>query len=234
MNKIGHQQKIKKSKANDKFKFAEQWYRRHARKFDERALYKNTKSPKSNYHDRLFTTANNTRMPSYQFLILTEMINTTLPQATFIITILLKVSTKIPTNKYTSDKLYCSYIDSNETIKPFSDRKITAINNNNCPHRADKGQRKVPLKRSKSYDDSTISNIIVNEINNRKNTNLHFIGYSEWLRCSSYNELASLKWKNNINYVFPAEHPQEYFIGKSKKNRKNASIWIGSVSSSLR
>lgn len=109
-------------------------------------------------------------------------------------------------NRHTFDyKLHTNYIDSIETIKRFSDRKITTINNNNCPRRrADKDQRKVLLKRSKSYD-STISNIIVNEINNRKNTNLHFIGYCEWLRCSRYNELASLKWKN---YIFPSERHQ--------------------------
>lgn len=85
-----------------------------------------------------------------------------------------------------------------------------------------KTEGRLLLKRSKSYD-STISNIIVNEINNRKNTNLHFIGYCEWLRCSScYNELASLKWKN---YIFPSEHHQEN-LSKNEKTIKNAGINI--------
>lgn len=77
----------------------------------------------------------------------------------------------------------------------------------------------MPLKRSKSYDNSTISNITVNEINNRKNTNLHFIGYCEWLRCSSYNELASSKLKN---YIFPSERSQENLSENETKIKMQA------------
>lgn len=85
------------------------------------------------------------------------------------------------------------------------------------------GKGRLPLKRSKSYDSYNFSNIIVNEINNRKNTNLHFIGYSEWLRCSSYNELASLKGEKLYKVdIFRPNALKKIYIGKRYKNNKNA------------
>ncbi|KAJ6642021.1 hypothetical protein Bhyg_06967 [Pseudolycoriella hygida] len=111
------------------------------------------------------------------------------------------LATNDSNNQHTFDnnKPHADCIVSIETIKPFSDRKITAINNNNCPRRIDKDQRKSILKRGKSCDSGS-------EINHRKDTNLHFIEYCEWLRCSSSKELASLQWNN---CVFLSEKPQK-------------------------
>ena len=57
-----------------------------------------------------------------------------------------------------------------ETMKPFSDGKITTTN---CPRIDEDQQRKQTFKTKVK----AISNISDNEINNRKNTNLHFIGW---------------------------------------------------------
>lgn len=219
-----------KYKANDRIKFSEQLYKKRdikdlCRKYDELVQneYSHRNTKRSFYDSSIVKNnkANANTLPIVSISDIDSHDEYTNPAASNNIhnNDPIESINKNPTNnsynRHTSDyKLHGSYIDSSETIKPFSDRKITAVNSyNNNNSGADKDQTKVPLKRSKSYnDDSTTSNIIVDEINNRKNTNLHFIGYSERLRCSSrYNELTSLKWKNNINYIYPSkeEYPEE-------------------------